>query len=178
MKVPPAFFVIAREVESQTPVMFQHHTRPLWISCLDTSTGTVSSFTQEALMEVTQGSLPEFYPPVEWTREQMQEHRKQPAQKRAERSRREARKKLVGMGLLVTKHDPRQVHHVDFNPLNNNLNNLVALNHCAHKKQHGGKCNPKTRDKDIRDETQFPSFGFDGHGKAVRFRSPQKSITQ
>ena len=71
-------------------------------------------------------------------------------------SRREARKKLVDLGLLMAKNDPRQVHHADGDATNNALHNLVAANNCWHRALHGGVC---VSSDDV-SETNFPSFAM------------------
>jgi hypothetical protein len=71
-------------------------------------------------------------------------------------SRRDARKKLVDLGLIMARGDPRQVHHADGDATNNALHNLVAANNCWHKALHAGMCvHP-----DDNTEANFPSFAM------------------
>ena len=115
-----------------------------------------------------------------WTPEEKKQHRNTEDQKKQAKGRVQARKMLVKLGFLMPvryctqkyvflnlvwkqKKDPRQVHHLDRNPLNNSLSNLVALNKCAHKKIHGGECIKTQKTKE--DERYFPSFYFDKNKK-------------
>lgn len=79
-----------------------------------------------------------------------------PLTKAENASRRDARKKLVDLGLIMARGDPRQVHHADGDATNNALHNLVAANNCWHRALHGGVC---VRPDDV-SETRFPSFAM------------------
>lgn len=75
-------------------------------------------------------------------------------------ARKEARKIVMAMGLLASKGDPRQVHHIDGNATNNALDNLAVVNACQHSLWHNAKSCPKTGNCESEVEKRFPSFCF------------------
>lgn len=64
--------------------------------------------------------------------------------KETQRNRARNRYMFKNMG-LVKPGDGSQIHHINGNPLDNRISNLVVIrNQCAHNKAHGKKCTTKS----------------------------------
>ena len=89
--------------------------------------------------------LPKRLADYVWPRDYALEYRQYeslPERRAATASRKRARRMMAKKG-MVKKGDGKQVHHIDSNPRNNKLNNLVVLEHCAHRKVEGKECHQR-----------------------------------
>lgn len=67
-------------------------------------------------------------------------YKSDPMYKEAQRQRSKNRTLFIELG-LVTKGDGSQIHHVNGNPYDNHVSNLVVVKDtCSHLKKHGKRC--------------------------------------
>lgn len=85
------------------------------------------------------------------------------------KSRQMARQQVIDAGYMCQKDDPREVHHIDANSLNNAWDNLLVINKCKHHLLHGAKGCPTTGACEDAFEQRFPSFAFTADGKPYPF---------
>jgi len=85
------------------------------------------------------------------------------------KSRALARQQVVDGGYLCKKGDPREVHHIDQNSMNNAWDNLLVVNKCKHHMLHGAKACPSTGACEDAFEQRFPSFAFTADGTPYPF---------
>lgn len=85
------------------------------------------------------------------------------------KSRQLARQQVIDAGYMCKQNDPREVHHIDANSMNNAWDNLLVVNKCKHHLLHGAKACPSTGVCEDEFERRFPSFAFTADGKPYPF---------